>query len=367
MGRLLVGLLLTFAAVRVVAALWGLTAGDDRLPQWDPAKYGGAGVRLADAVRDGEVGEFLRQVNRLSLWPPLYPVVVELPVFLVAGGEYRVADEVAGGCVLLAALAAWACGWAVAEPLRNGGGAPAGGIAWGRRALGGGPGVAPACAPLRAGSGRTEEGQPRARVEPPGEAVRRRDVTPGGREIAAELAGGVTAALMLVSPAVHLFGTISMLEVPGALLTLVALWAYSRSLETGRAGNWRGACAAATGLFFLKYNYGLLWLVPLDYPAGRSLPLLSLPLHTLGRSPLRRAASPGGSPRARGNPLALQRRSGAKRSAGGRHPPHSSQRPPVQATPPAGGDGNTRCVPLIALCRDPRPAPACTHPFSRWR
>jgi hypothetical protein len=85
------------------------------------------------------------------------------------------------------------------------------------------------------------------------------------REIApaSPAVGAVAAALAIASPFAQLFSTLVMLELPGALLYLLALGAYARFLRTGHR-----AAMIATGLlsgmlFFTKYNYGLLWLIPL--------------------------------------------------------------------------------------------------------
>jgi hypothetical protein len=75
--------------------------------------------------------------------------------------------------------------------------------------------------------------------------------------------GALAAACALMAPAWGAFGTLVMLEVPGAFLLLVAFVLHVRSAREpldGGALRWAGM--AATALFLLKYNYGLLWLVP---------------------------------------------------------------------------------------------------------
>ena len=184
----------------MTAELVGGVARRGFFPQWDPAKYGVAGVRLAAALRHLDPLAFLAGVNRLGLWPPLYPLA-ETPAFLLFGDGYRVAAGFVGALDFLTALAAfWAGRWVAAD---------------------------------------------------------------GTDELRPSIAGALTALAVLVCPIGHLFGTLSMLEVPGALLVFVAVGAYARSLATGRREHWRWACIAATALFFLKYNYGLLWLAPL--------------------------------------------------------------------------------------------------------
>ncbi len=75
--------------------------------------------------------------------------------------------------------------------------------------------------------------------------------------------GLLAAGLLLASPFFHLFAGLVMAEVPGALLLVLALAAYFRALEQESPGPWRLAWGAATLLFFCKYNYGLMWIVPL--------------------------------------------------------------------------------------------------------
>jgi hypothetical protein len=77
------------------------------------------------------------------------------------------------------------------------------------------------------------------------------------------LAGGIAAALLATGPFHLLLGTLVLLETPGMLLTLLALALSLRAGRDDRIGTLRAACLAATALFFLKYNYGLLWLAPM--------------------------------------------------------------------------------------------------------
>ena len=86
-----------------------------------------------------------------------------------------------------------------------------------------------------------------------------------GRQVAGvggELAGALVAVSVATSPAFQLFGTLVMLEVPGALLLFLAVGSYARSLRSGLTRDFTLACLAAVLLFFLKFNYGLAWLVP---------------------------------------------------------------------------------------------------------
>jgi hypothetical protein len=43
----------------------------------------------------------------------------------------------------------------------------------------------------------------------------------------------------------------------------VAVGLYLRSLEPGHARDFTLACVASTTLFFYKYNYGLIWILPM--------------------------------------------------------------------------------------------------------
>jgi hypothetical protein len=77
-------------------------------------------------------------------------------------------------------------------------------------------------------------------------------------------AGVLAAACALTAPAWGSFGTLVMLEVPGAFLLLLAFVLAVRSVREPldrRAVRWAGV--ASTALFLCKYNFGLLWLVPL--------------------------------------------------------------------------------------------------------
>ncbi len=74
------------------------------------------------------------------------------------------------------------------------------------------------------------------------------------------LVGLLSAALLSASPFLQHYGTIVMLELPGALLNLLAFAAYARYLDTRRARDLRLAGAATLLLFFCKYNFGILWI-----------------------------------------------------------------------------------------------------------
>ncbi len=78
------------------------------------------------------------------------------------------------------------------------------------------------------------------------------------------MAGLAAGALALLAPSYRQFGTLSMLEIPGALLLAAAFALHARAAEGPLVpGRLRAAGLATTALFLCKYNYGLLWLAPL--------------------------------------------------------------------------------------------------------
>lgn len=223
-------------------SLVGFTATGDRLPQWDQAKYAVSGLRLAGEVSRLDPLGFAARIHELSAWPPTYPLL-EMPVLLLAGPAHTVPRTLVAVLWVLTLLAAW---WAS------------------RRIL-----------PELTGSSelRTAPGQ-------------------------AEAVGLLAAAWLAAGPLFQALGTVNLLEIPGLLLLLLALGCYLRALEgeiaqseipeipppdspgperppsgaaseasSGPSGNparwWSATWAASLALFLCKYNYGLLWLVPL--------------------------------------------------------------------------------------------------------
>ena len=85
--------------------------------------------------------------------------------------------------------------------------------------------------------------------------------------------GAAAATLALLSPLYRLFGTLCMLEMPGAcLLGLAAccqVWADDPRAPRGLL---TAAGLSAAALFLCKYNYGLLWLAPLAAHEWLGLP-----------------------------------------------------------------------------------------------
>ena len=85
--------------------------------------------------------------------------------------------------------------------------------------------------------------------------------------------GTAAAALALHSPLYRLFGTLCMLEMPGAFLLSVAVCCHVWA-DDPRAPRALLAMAGASSaaLFLCKYNYGLLWLAPLAAHEWLGLP-----------------------------------------------------------------------------------------------
>lgn len=191
----LVASLLAIAAVRVGVATWREASAADLLPQWDMAKYGVAGLRMADALRHLDPIDLLAEIDRSELWPPLF-ALLEAPAFVAFGDGTDTPRLLTLFAFAGSILAAW----------------------W---------------------------------------AARQLDPEHG------DLAGVLAALVLLASPMQQLFGVLVMLEAPGALLLLLALGSYARWLRTRRPSHVRVAWLAATALFFLKYNYGVSWLITL--------------------------------------------------------------------------------------------------------
>ncbi len=193
-------LLVAVLGARTTGELWRLSAASDRLLQWDMAKHGVDGLGLACDLRHFDLLSMLARLNEMEVWPPLFGLL-EMPVFLIFGSGYQVARTFMGVIFLATVLAAFSSGrqLAIAVGLRE----------WG------------------------------------------------------DLIGATSAVLMATSPMVQLFGTIVMLELPGTLLLLLALGAYLRARNSGSFGHFRCACVFSCGLFFCKFNYGLMWLLPM--------------------------------------------------------------------------------------------------------
>ncbi len=73
--------------------------------------------------------------------------------------------------------------------------------------------------------------------------------------------GLAAAALALLSPSYRVFGSLVMLEMPGAFLLVLAFVLHARAAARASGPGALGAAGwAATALFLCKYNYGVLWL-----------------------------------------------------------------------------------------------------------
>ena len=195
----LVALAVVVLAGLVGAEVWRAASANPNLPQWDMAKYGASGLGLADAAARFDVPAFVARVWDLDVWPPLFPLA-EGAAFLVADDGFATPRRLVALLFMACVLAAAWAGWEVDRP------------------TGAGPGV---------------------------------------------VAAAVAAAFAAASPFLHLFGALTMLEVPGVLLLLVSVACAARWLAGGRPRWWTAACATALALFFTKFNYGLLWIVPM--------------------------------------------------------------------------------------------------------
>jgi len=76
--------------------------------------------------------------------------------------------------------------------------------------------------------------------------------------------GALAAALMLLAPIARVFGSVCMLETPGALFLALTTCLHVRACrEPASRRLLIAAGVSSAALFFCKYNYGLLWLLPL--------------------------------------------------------------------------------------------------------
>jgi hypothetical protein len=86
-----------------------------------------------------------------------------------------------------------------------------------------------------------------------------RRISPAG----GNAAGLIASALVLASPALREYGADIMLESLGAGLTMAALYFYAVAEQEDSIAIWRGLAIVLTALFFEKYNYWLMVVVPL--------------------------------------------------------------------------------------------------------
>jgi hypothetical protein len=195
------GLAVLALASLLSARLVRVATGEPGYPLWDPAAHGLAGLDLADALRAGDPLAALRVLNACVTWPFVHALLL-VPGFLILGNGYATGDVVSAVLFGAAAVALFAAGLAL-HPRRG---------AW---------------------------------------------------------LGAAAAVLLLLAPAYRLYGTLTMLEIPGALLLAVALGWLARAGSPGEPSTRRSRFAlgaaglASAALFLTKYNYGLLWLLPL--------------------------------------------------------------------------------------------------------
>jgi hypothetical protein len=85
--------------------------------------------------------------------------------------------------------------------------------------------------------------------------------------------GCAAAMMVLLAPHYRLYGTLTMLEMPGAFLLALTMCLHFRALRDD-APRWllKAAGTSTTALVLCKYNYGLLWLAPLALHEWISLP-----------------------------------------------------------------------------------------------
>jgi hypothetical protein len=85
--------------------------------------------------------------------------------------------------------------------------------------------------------------------------------------------GAAASALMLLAPIARVFGSVCMLEMPGALLLALTVSLHVRACrEPAPRALLIAAGVSSAALFFCKYNYGLLWLAPLALHEWWALP-----------------------------------------------------------------------------------------------
>jgi hypothetical protein len=82
------------------------------------------------------------------------------------------------------------------------------------------------------------------------------EIEPDGRGL---WSGLLAAALFLAAPLPRVLAIVILRETAGAAFSLLALGLYLRARRLETAGAWRSAGLGTLALFWIKYNYGLLW------------------------------------------------------------------------------------------------------------
>ncbi len=197
---------------RVVTVLRSIIVHGYRLPLWDMACHGVDGLRLAEHLRSFAPHRFLLEINRMGMWPPVFPLL-EAPVFLIVGRDYAVAETFVSVLFAAGVMVAFVAGFVTGAPRLSAAGR------WGGLA-----------------------------------------------------AGAVMAALFSLSPIGRAYGSVVMLEVPGVLLLLACLVAWMR--HEGEPSPRRATVVAilTLALFLCKYNYGILWMVAMAVTEATKLP-----------------------------------------------------------------------------------------------
>lgn len=196
------------AAGSIVRQLAAELAADPRLPLWDGAKYGVDGLRLAQAIAALDLPEATRWLYGMDVWGPVFPLA-EAAVFLATGESgYEVPRRLEIFLFVLLIAATALAGLALE----------------------------------------------RSRAE--------RSCAGTGTAIGVGV-GLLAASLVATSPTIAVFATLVMLEIPGALLAVLAFACWCRAERSGRVADWRLAWLATLLLVFTKTNYAALWLAPM--------------------------------------------------------------------------------------------------------
>lgn len=108
------------------------------------------------------------------------------------------------------------------------------------------------------------------------------------------LVGGLAASLLSVAPGYLEFCMQEMLEIPGIMLSMLTVFFYLRRLDTGKQKYWYWTSLTGSLLFFTKFNYAILIMLPIlvaeffeqrSFRAQLGLALVSLLRDIRWRSP----------------------------------------------------------------------------------